>query len=118
MSEAVGRSAVASGEAEPYPGAGTLGDGPAGPSAELAGPAGPEEGVLPGHRRSRTVLWASVSVAVVVAALVAVIASAQPSSEVLGKSPLLGEQAPPISGPGLGGGHYSLAQFKGKWAPV
>jgi thiol-disulfide isomerase/thioredoxin len=138
MSEAVGRSAVASGEAEPYPGAGTLGDGPAGPSAELAapagpsaelaapagpsaelaGPAGPEEGVLPGHRRSRTVLWASVSVAVVVAALVAVIASAQPSSEVLGKSPLLGEQAPPISGPGLGGGHYSLAQFKGKWALV
>lgn len=79
---------------------------------------GPPAGGAGTARRSRTVLWAAVSVAVFAAALIAVIASAQPSSEVAGKSPLLGNAAPPISGPGLRGGHYSLAQFRGKWVLV
>jgi len=69
-------------------------------------------------RRSRTVLWATVIVGAFTAALIAVIASARPSSEVAGKSPLLGNAAPPITGPGLTGGHYSLAQFRGKWVLV
>ena len=64
------------------------------------------------------VLWAAAGMAVVVAALIAVIASAQPSSEVEGKSPLLGGPAPAISGPGLAGGHYSLDQFRGRWVLV
>jgi thiol-disulfide isomerase/thioredoxin len=93
----------------PLPGPGTSGEG------EVS--AGPR--AAPGARRgSKVVLWSSVVVAVVLAALLAVIVSAQPSSQVLGKSLLLGKPAPAISGPGLGGGHYSLAQFKGKWVLV
>lgn len=69
-------------------------------------------------RKSRTVLWAAVGAAVVLAALFAVIASARPSSEVQGRSPLLGKPAPAISGAGLYGGHYSLSQFRSKWVLV
>jgi cytochrome c biogenesis protein CcmG, thiol:disulfide interchange protein DsbE len=69
-------------------------------------------------KRRRTVLWATVGVAVVTAVLIAVIASAQPSSQVTARSALLGNTAPPISGPGLGGGHYSLAQFHNEWVLV
>jgi thiol-disulfide isomerase/thioredoxin len=69
-------------------------------------------------KRRRTVLWATLGVAVVTAVLIAVIASAQPSSQVTARSPLLGSTAPPISGPGLGGGHYSLAQFRNEWVLV
>jgi thiol-disulfide isomerase/thioredoxin len=57
-------------------------------------------------------------VAVVTAVLIAVIASAQPSSQVTARSPLLGSTAPAISGPGLAGGHYSLAQFHNEWVLV
>jgi thiol-disulfide isomerase/thioredoxin len=64
------------------------------------------------------VLWAALGAAVVVSALFAVIVSAKPSSEVLGKSPLLGKPAPAVSGEGLGGGRYSLSQFRGKWVLV
>lgn len=69
-------------------------------------------------KRRRTVLWAALAVAVVTAVLIAVIASAQPSSQVAGKSPLLGNTAPPISGRGLAGGHYSLAQYRNEWVLV
>ena len=71
----------------------------------------------PGKRR-RTVLWATVGVAAVTAVLIAVIASAQPSSQVTARSPLLGSAAPAISGPGLAGGHYSLSQFRNEWVLV
>ena len=69
-------------------------------------------------RRRRTVLWAAVGMGVVTAVLIAVIASAQPSSQVTARSPLLGDNAPPISGPGLGGGHYTLTQFRHQWVLV
>jgi cytochrome c biogenesis protein CcmG, thiol:disulfide interchange protein DsbE len=74
--------------------------------------------VYTGGRRRRTVLWAAVGIGVVTAVLIAVIASAQPSSQVTAGSPLLGSNAPAISGPGLGGGHYSLAQFRHEWVLV
>ena len=70
----------------------------------------------PGKRR-RTVLWATVGVAVVTAVLIAVIASAQPSSQVTARSPLLGSAAP-RSPAGLAGGHYSLSQFRNEWVLV
>ena len=54
----------------------------------------------------------------VTAVLIAVIASAQPSSQVTARSPLLGSTAPAISGPGLAGGHYSLSQFRNEWVLV
>jgi thiol-disulfide isomerase/thioredoxin len=65
------------------------------------------------------VLWAAAAAAVGLSVLVAVIASAQPSSEVTARSLLLGRPAPVIAGPGIGAGrHYSLAQFRGKWVLV
>ena len=69
-------------------------------------------------RRRRTVLYASLGVALVVAALIGVIASAQPSSDVGSNTPLLGNPAPAISGPGLAGGRYSLSQFRHEWVLV
>jgi cytochrome c biogenesis protein CcmG/thiol:disulfide interchange protein DsbE len=73
---------------------------------------------LSGSLVRRPVLWAAGAVGAALAVLIAVMASAQPSSEVTAASPLLGQPAPAIQGPGLAGGHYSLAQFRGKWALV
>jgi cytochrome c biogenesis protein CcmG, thiol:disulfide interchange protein DsbE len=70
------------------------------------------------NKRRRTVLWAAVGTAVVMAVLIAVIASARPSSQVTGNSPLLGDAAPSIAGPGLANGHYSLAEFRHEWVLV
>ncbi len=68
--------------------------------------------------RSRVVLWTSLAVAALIAVLIAVLASARPSSGGT-SSPLLGKPAPAVSGPTLnGGGAYSLAQFRGQWVLV
>ncbi len=64
------------------------------------------------------VLWSSLGVAAVVAVLIGLIAYARPSSQTLAQSVLVGKPAPPVSGPGLTGGHYSLAQFRGRWVLV
>jgi len=64
------------------------------------------------------VLWASLAAGVVLAVLIAAFASAQPASQVVADSPLLGNAAPAISGAGLAGGHYSLAQFRREWVLV
>lgn len=80
-------------------------------------PATPDEARVP-RRSGRTVLWAALGTGVVVAVLIAVMASARPSSDVSAKSPLLGRPAPQIAGPGLAGGRYSLSQFRGKWVLV
>jgi cytochrome c biogenesis protein CcmG/thiol:disulfide interchange protein DsbE len=68
--------------------------------------------------RRRPVLWASVAAGAVLAVLIAVFASAQPASQVVANSPLLGNTAPAISGAGLAGGHYSLRQFRDEWVLV
>lgn len=70
------------------------------------------------RRRRRTVLWAALAAGAVVAAIVAVAAGAQPSGDVTSPSPLLGNRAPAVSGPGLSGGHYSLSQFRHEWVLV
>ena len=63
-------------------------------------------------------LWISLSVAVVLAVLIAVLASSNPAGQGV-SSPLVGKPAPPISGQALGGtGQVSLAQFKGQWVLV
>ena len=70
-----------------------------------------------GRPRSRTVLYTSLGVAVVIAVFIAVLASAKPSTD--RSSPLIGKAAPPVSGRALnGGGSYSLAQYGGKWVVV
>jgi thiol-disulfide isomerase/thioredoxin len=79
------------------------------------------------RRRRRTVLYATLAVALIVATLIGVIASSQPSSQVASRTPLLGRAAPPVSGPSIGGprphgavavGRYSLSQFRREWVLV
>jgi cytochrome c biogenesis protein CcmG, thiol:disulfide interchange protein DsbE len=113
-----GPAPVSSSPVGPAP-VGPASDGPA-PQSATGGP-----GLLPAQavpqgrgRRRRTVLWAAVGAGAAVAAIIAVAASAQPSGEVTGSSPLLGQQAPAVSGPGLAGGRYSLAQFHHEWVLV
>jgi cytochrome c biogenesis protein CcmG, thiol:disulfide interchange protein DsbE len=116
-----------------FPGWSATGAGSAAPSeAEVAG-LGPGGGApdaegapaneafptpVPPRRKSRVVLWSAIGVGVAVAVLIAMMASAQPSSQGEAESPLLGNAAPPISGRGLDGGHYSLSQFRGHWVLV
>jgi cytochrome c biogenesis protein CcmG/thiol:disulfide interchange protein DsbE len=69
--------------------------------------------------RSRVVMYSTLAVAAVVAVFIAVLASARPTSAGNSSSPLVGKPAPPVAGPALlGGGHYSLAGYTGKWVLV
>lgn len=89
------------------------------PLATTADPGSGEQGDPAERPRSRVVLWTSLGVAAVIAVLIAVMASAKPSSDGNNSSPLLGKAAPPVAGPALnGGGSYSLSQFGGKWVLV
>jgi len=80
---------------------------------------------VPGRswRRRRVGLWLCVALALAVAVLIAVLASSKPASEVLTDSPLLGKQAPPISGRAIlngptGGRPVQLSADRGKWVLV
>lgn len=87
----------------------------------MTAPAAPSVPPAPGadRPRSRVVLWTSLGVAAVIAVLIAVLASAKPTSSGSNSSPLLGKPAPPVSGTALdGGGSYSLAQLSGQWVLV
>jgi cytochrome c biogenesis protein CcmG/thiol:disulfide interchange protein DsbE len=65
------------------------------------------------------VLWISVGVFCVLAVLIAVLATSKSASEEQASSPLIGKQAPPITGQSLlGGGRFSLAAQPGKWVLV
>jgi cytochrome c biogenesis protein CcmG, thiol:disulfide interchange protein DsbE len=78
---------------------------------EVAAPRGPK-------RRSHTVLNISLGTALVVAVLVAVLASSK-SSQVSANSTLIGKPAPVITGKQLGtGAQVSLSEFSGKWVLV
>ncbi|HEX6394626.1 MAG TPA: TlpA disulfide reductase family protein [Acidimicrobiales bacterium] len=73
--------------------------------------------------RRRPVMWIALGAAVVLAVLVAVLASSGPASQVTSASPLVGRTAPAIKGkaidgPGNGAADVSLAQFAGKWVLV
>lgn len=88
---------------------------------------GPEPS--PGPPRRRVVLWVSAAVAVVLAVLVAVLATSGPASQVNAKSPLIGKPAPTIGGPNLLAypgappavnvagppGHWLLVNFAASW---
>ncbi len=69
-------------------------------------------------RRRHTVLWSAVSAAIVLAILIAVLATRKAATDVQAGSPLLGHLAPAVSGPDLSGQHVSLGQFQGKWVLV
>jgi cytochrome c biogenesis protein CcmG/thiol:disulfide interchange protein DsbE len=70
------------------------------------------------RRRRRTALWSSVAVAILLAVLVALLATRKAATDVQAPSPLLGRAAPGISGPDLGGRQVSLAAFHGKYVLV
>ena len=74
------------------------------PAAEPAEPGGP-----------RTALVVSIVLAVLVALLVAVLATRDSSTERTTQSPLLGEVAPPTEGDTIDGGHFSVADQRGRW---
>jgi cytochrome c biogenesis protein CcmG/thiol:disulfide interchange protein DsbE len=79
--------------------------------------------------RRRPILWVTVGASVVLAVLVAVLASSGPASQVSAASPLVGKPAPAIKGArinetGTGGAitsgssTVSLSQLSGKWVLV
>jgi cytochrome c biogenesis protein CcmG/thiol:disulfide interchange protein DsbE len=85
--------------------------------------------------KKRPVTWIAVGAAVVLAVLVAVLASSGPASQVTASSPLVGKPAPAIKGKGIsaagtvsgagsasaassGASDVSLSQFAGKWVLV
>lgn len=70
----------------------------------------------PRRRRSRVVLWTSVTVAVVLAAFIAVLASSKQASDTTAESPLIGKSAPAVSGSVINlSGNAQLSQYLGKW---
>jgi cytochrome c biogenesis protein CcmG/thiol:disulfide interchange protein DsbE len=82
----------------------------------VAGPAGAGGRVR--ARRRHTVLWSAVSAAIVLAILIAVLATRKAATDVQAGSPLLGHSAPVLAGPDLTGHQVSLAQYAGKWVLV
>jgi cytochrome c biogenesis protein CcmG/thiol:disulfide interchange protein DsbE len=68
--------------------------------------------------RGRTALVAAGAVAVLVALLVVVLASGDPSSERATQSPLIGRLAPPTGGTTLDGETVSIDDFRGRWVVV
>jgi cytochrome c biogenesis protein CcmG/thiol:disulfide interchange protein DsbE len=70
-------------------------------------------------RKPRLVLWISLTTAVGLAILVAILATSGSASQVNASSPLIGKPAPPISGPSiLGGPPITLSSYSGKWVLV
>ena len=64
-------------------------------------------------------LWAAGGAGVVIAVLVAVLASSGPASQVSAQSPLVGRPAPPIDGRSIeGADRVVLSQLTGKWVLV
>lgn len=66
----------------------------------------------------RTALVAASVVAVLVALLLAVLATRAGSPERVTKSPLIGRLAPPIEGTTLDGDAFDLADLRGRWVVV
>lgn len=69
-------------------------------------------------RLRHTARWAAVAVGVVIAALVAVLATRPPAADVVAPSPILGRPAPEVSGPGLDGATVRLSDLQGRWVLV
>ena len=69
-------------------------------------------------RRSPTVLFPVLVVAVIVGFVVVVLATREPAANRIVDSPLVGQQAPPVEGNTLDGGRYSLASDRGRFTLV
>jgi cytochrome c biogenesis protein CcmG/thiol:disulfide interchange protein DsbE len=69
-------------------------------------------------RPRHTALWGAVIVGVVIALLVAVLATRKSAADVEAASPLIGLPAPPLAGADLSGRPRQLADFHGKYVLV
>ncbi|TMK89424.1 MAG: TlpA family protein disulfide reductase [Actinobacteria bacterium] len=65
--------------------------------------------------RRHTARWAAISLGVVLLLFVAVLATRKSAADKQAESPLLGKQAPSLTGSGLDGSQVSLASMHGKW---
>jgi cytochrome c biogenesis protein CcmG/thiol:disulfide interchange protein DsbE len=69
------------------------------------------------HRR-HTAKWVAGVTLVVGAALVALLATRPPQTVTEVDTPLVGQSAPSITGPTLGGGSFNLSAWRGRWVIV
>lgn len=69
-------------------------------------------------RGSGPARWAALGVGLVVAALVGVLATRPPAADVVAPSPIVGQPAPEVSGPGLDGARVRLSDLRGRWVVV
>ncbi len=70
-------------------------------------------------RRWAVARWSAGATLLVVAVLVAVLATRQPTGEQVVQTPLVGKQAPPLVGPALTGGHLvHLGDYRHTWVLV
>jgi cytochrome c biogenesis protein CcmG/thiol:disulfide interchange protein DsbE len=76
-----------------------------------------QEAPLPKTER-HTARWVAISVLVITAGLVAVLATRPPATLDAVQNPVVGKMAPPISGATLAGSHYSLPRAPGKFVVV
>src|SRR5258708_2849216 len=72
----------------------------------------------PPTRRRRLAPLIAIPVAVVMVLLVILLATRDPASERLAKSPLVGKQAPPIEGVTLANEPFTLDRVRGEWVVV
>jgi cytochrome c biogenesis protein CcmG/thiol:disulfide interchange protein DsbE len=73
----------------------------------------------PGRARPRTALWIAIAIGVVLALLVAVLATRDPASTRLVKSPLVGKGVPAITGTTVdGSASYDIDEQRGRWVLV
>lgn len=72
----------------------------------------------PPARSKHTARWIGLAVLVIAAGLTAVLATRPPATTAQAASPLLGKQAPPVSGVTVDGTRYSLPTQPGKYTVV
>lgn len=74
--------------------------------------------VAPPGQRRRPALWAAIGVGLVALMLAGVLATRDAASSSIAPSPLLGQPAPQIEGPGLNGTTVRLSDLRGRYVVV
>lgn len=80
-------------------------------------PSGGAPAAGPAPRR-RLIMWISLGVAALLAALVAVLASSSQAGQSTSRSQLIGKPAPAVSGPDQSGKTVTVASYRGRWLLV